>query len=266
VAKRYATCQGYTTTLMSAASGAASFAVLNNKAKQCKKATQANSPQPQDKCAPLPGKTIIETTLDNSCLASLCGKTEYSARGECVCYTAPRTAGCNNGLTPAGGDVVNNLQATPVDPNAASLRGNGITNSTGGNGNSAAAAQTRSAGGTDGRAAGLSGAGAGSPTSGLGAGSSGLSQEVAPSAISRPSTSMYSGESGGSGGFGSGSYGSGSGSGGLRAYLPGGAQDPARMAASVPASGVTSAGGKSNFEKITDRYVESRSSLSPAGR
>ncbi|MFN8943983.1 MAG: hypothetical protein ACK5WZ_05095 [Pseudobdellovibrionaceae bacterium] len=266
IAKRFNICQGYTTTLLSAVSGIASYANLSARAKQCKKATQASAPQPQDKCAPLPGKTVIETTLDNTCLASLCSKTEYSARSECVCYTAPRTPGCNNGLTPAGNDVVNSLQGMPVDPNTASLRGNGITNSTGGNGNSVAAAQTRTAAGTDGRAAGLSGDGAGSPTNGLGAGASGLSQEVAPSAISRPSTSMYSSESGGSGGFGSGSYGSGSGSGGLRAYLPGGAQDPARMAASVPASGVTSAGGKSNFEKITDRYVESRSSLNPTGR
>lgn len=265
IAKKTKTCQGYAMTMLSAASGIGSFALLNQQSAACKKETQA-SQAPQDKCAPLPGKTIIETTLDNTCLASLCGKTEYTNRAECVCYTNPRTPGCNNGLTPAGQDTVGGLQATNVDPNANRLQSPGGTTASSSEGGSGTVS-TRSSLGSGGlksvdSSSGLSGAGAGS---GLNV-SSGISKEVAPSAVSRPSTSLFGGESSGSGGYSPSYGGSGGGGGALRSYLPGGKKDPLRANASVGAEGVTSAGGKSNFEKITDRYVENRSTLSVTGR
>ena len=264
IAKKTATCQGFALTLVSAASGIGSFALLSQQAKNCKKQTQATAQAAQDKCAPLPGKTVIETRLDNSCLASLCSKTEYSSRTECICYTNPRTNGCPSNLTPAGGDTPGGLQATSVDPNLSSLQASG-TNLPGGSA-TGPVVNTRSSGsGTDGSKSTGSGTGA-APSAGLPGSGTAASTEVAPSATQRPSTAMYGSDYGGSGGSGSySSYGSGGG-GALRSYLPGGAQDPARNQASVSAAGVTSAGGKSNFEKITDRYVENRSTLSVTGR
>jgi hypothetical protein len=266
IAKKTKVCQGYAMTLVSAASGIGSFMLLNQQSAACKKQTQATQ-APQDKCAPLPGKTTIETTLDNTCLASLCGKTEYTNRAECVCYASPRTPGCNNGLTPAGGDGSGGLVAATVDPNANRLQSPGSTTTSSGNGNSSGTVNTRSSGSGGLKAAdgssGLSSAAAGA---GLKAGS-GISGEVAPSSVSGPSASLYGGESSGSGGGYSAGYGGGgSGGGALRSYLPGGSKDPLRANASVGAEGVTSAGGKSNFEKITDRYVENRSTLSGTGR
>lgn len=263
IAKKTATCQGYTMTLISAASGIGSFALLSQQAKNCKKETAATATATQDKCAPLPGKTVIETTLDSSCLASLCSKTEYSSRTECVCYTSPRTAGCPSGLSPAGADTPGGLQATAVDPNASALQATGTTLN--GTSPGAGTVNTRSAAGTDGLKGTTAGSGGAAPSAGLPGSGTAAAGEVAPSATTRPSTAMYGGESGGSGGSYS-SSGYGSGGGALRSYLPGGAQDPARTQASVSAAGVTSAGGKSNFEKITDRYVENRSTLSVTGR
>jgi hypothetical protein len=69
-------------------------------------------------------------------------------------------------------------------------------------------------------------------------------------------------DGGGGGARGSGGGGSGGGS-GYNAYMPGQRKDPSRALASQNAisSQVTSAGSKSNWEKVTERYTENKPTL-----
>ena len=107
------------------------------------------------------------------------------------------------------------------------------------------------------------GGGAGNPV-GMdgGSGAAGGSTGGAGKAVSKVNTNILSGEGGGGGG-GGGSFGGGSGSSrdALRQYLPGGKRDPAQIAAQAVSKEVTSQGGKSNWEKITDRYRDNKPSL-----
>ncbi|WP_413576278.1 hypothetical protein ACLVWU_18005 [Bdellovibrio sp. HCB290] len=71
-----------------------------------------------------------------------------------------------------------------------------------------------------------------------------------------------SGGGGGGGAWGSGGDGDGDKS-GYRSYLPGGAKDPLKMngGATNASKEVTGQGGKSNWEKVRERYQDNRSSL-----
>lgn len=180
---------------------------------------------------------------------------------ECICKANPRTPGCSNSyqkandgtasrLTSQGAELgtannagTNTLPGIESDP-FASLRDLASTNSGGGD-SSGIGAPTGGGGG-------LSGFGGG------GGGGVGEQGEAAKKGLN---TDILSGAGGGGGGGGFGSY-KGSDS-KLRQYLPGGAKDPSQGVAGQQAwkNEVTGQGGKSNWDKIKERYRDNKNTL-----
>ena len=72
---------------------------------------------------------------------------------------------------------------------------------------------------------------------------------------------ILGGEAGGSGGGGGGGWNGGDGDPALRKYLPGGERDPSSMAGKAMIKEVTSQGGKSNWEKVRERYRDNKPTL-----
>lgn len=185
---------------------------------------------------------------------------------ECLCFFSPRTPGCNNSLAKSGST------ASAVSLNS------GEEDSLQGRGPSSAARPTFNSdnlnpigdspsGGPSAKAAGVAGAG-GSGFSGSGGGLDG-------GAYGDPGspTEYNSGFTGGDGGFGGGGGGSwggwsssqNEGEGGLSSFVPGGTNDPnsahAVTGGDLPSPEVTSQGGKSNWEKVRERYSNAKGSL-----
>lgn len=178
---------------------------------------------------------------------------------ECICLANPRTAGCSNGLSGVGelnagsGQIVTG-QAVTGDATVGSL----------GKDSTSGISQAEKLGG------GSEGGGIGAPTGGgpslgsIGGGSGGGVGEKGAGAGGGLNTDILSGAGGGGGGGGYGGYKSGSDAGkGLRSYLPGGAKDPSRGLAGqgVGSKEVTGQAGKSNWEKVRDRYIDNKNSL-----
>ncbi len=190
---------------------------------------------------------------------------------ECICIKNPRTTGCANGYSNGSQDYTlssGGLAATSA--RAGNAMGAGTTNSLGGG----FATQSAYPGGPNdysGKAksggAGSAGGGGGSGggKAGIAAGSAG-GNPLAATAANKLDISGDEASAGGGGG-GRGRSGSGYGSGGsryggLNAYAPGGAKDPNRKLAgwSLPKD-ITGQSGKSNWEKVRDRYNDNRPSL-----
>jgi hypothetical protein len=180
---------------------------------------------------------------------------------ECICLANPRTAGCSNGLTGVGelsagsGQVVAG-KGIVTDATIGNLGGSDSTGMTQGELNNS----------------GAGGSGVGAPTGGGsslgsiggGSGGSGAGEKGAGSGGKGLNTDILSGAGGGGGGGGGyKGYGDSSGGKGLRSYLPGGAKDPTRGLAGQGAGSkeVTGQAGKSNWEKVRDRYIDNKSSL-----
>ncbi|MEK2645791.1 hypothetical protein [Bdellovibrio sp. BCCA] len=179
---------------------------------------------------------------------------------ECICIKNPRTAGCANTLQKSaltdssgiktGATDKNNLQAKSEGPGLSNTP-NGIdgfrnpSSSDGGGGSLPA-----------GSSAGLSG-GAGGGSGAAPGGHDGANKKSLNS-------NVLDGASGGGGGgrFGS-SFSSGSSSSQYRAYLPGGAKDPNKGVGGQEAwvKEVTGSGGKSNWEKVKNRYQDNKNTL-----
>ncbi len=192
-------------------------------------------------------------------LAEKCADTANAALPECICIANPRTAGCSSGLSSIGELNAGNPGA--VSPNSlsgAADAGNPNFDTSNGFKMAEQNANSSDSGGvgapTGGGGSGLGGSGGGfgggGPNKGDGKSGSGLN------------TNILGGFDGGGGG-GSGYGGYGSDEKGYRKYLPGGANDPARGLAgqSSASKEVTSQGGKSNFEKVKDRYIDNKNSL-----
>jgi hypothetical protein len=179
---------------------------------------------------------------------------------ECICLANPRSAGCTNGLSQVGelnagsGQIV----AGKAISGDAAVGGLG-TDSTG-------MSQADKLGGSSGDAGGIGAPTGGGPSLGsIGGGSGGAVGEKGDGKGSGLNTDILSGAGGGGGGGGYGGRGSGDSSGGkgLRNYLPGGAKDPKRGLAGqgVGSKEVTGQAGKSNWEKVRDRYIDNKNSL-----
>lgn len=183
---------------------------------------------------------------------------------ECICLKKPNTPGCENGPTIRESNSSNgNIAAMGGlgDLSASDGSGSGPDFGGGGLGESMPGVEPREpasagVGGGGGSSAGLGGGGGGGSGSGPGG--------EAGEGKSKLNTNILGGAGGGGGGgWGSGGFGSGSGD-KYRAYLPGGDKDPNRGVAGQEAAWnkeVTGHGGKSNWDKIKDRYRDNRNTL-----
>lgn len=180
---------------------------------------------------------------------------------ECICKANPRTPGCSNSyqkandgsasrltsqgaeLGTANGAGTNTLPGIESDP-LAGLRDLASTN----------------AGGSDSSGIGAP-MGGGSGLSGFGGGSGGGAGAQGEAAKKGLNTDILSGSGGGGGGGGFGGFKGSDPK--LRQYLPGGAKDPSQGMAGQQAwkNEVTGQGGKSNWEKIRERYRDNKNTL-----
>lgn len=241
IAAREKACQGYTMQLLAGAGSIGTMLALQRDAEACKKETDAEKE--------------IATGID-------CSKPENAQKTDCLCLANPRLPGCLNNLDRVGGEPVA-IQATPI-------QAEGVNGNSSGAGNldltSGAGGAPLPTGGTDASGGGLPGGGGGGMGLGGGSGGSAAARgaDGAGGARTRLSANVLGGESGGGGGgWGSGGgYGSG-GASGLRSFLPGGANDPAARAptAAGGAPQITTSAGRSNFEKVSDRYQDNRPRL-----
>lgn len=177
---------------------------------------------------------------------------------ECLCLANPRMAGCSSGLSQVGELSAGSGQAIT----GGGLVSEATVGSLGKDSTSIAQGERNSASG--------GGSGVGAPTGGgpslgsIGGGSGGGVGEKGAGGGSGLNTDILSGAGGGGGGGGFAGYRGGSGdSKGLRSYLPGGAKDPKRGLAGqgVGSKEVTGQAGKSNWEKVRDRYIDNKNSL-----
>lgn len=239
IAAREKVCAGYTTQLLTAGGSIASMLALRKQAKDCETQTAA---VPNESCD-------IE---------------ENKSKTKCICEANPRTVGCPNSL-----DKSNMISGTPqidgisaISPTTAGTGGN-----VGGDGSAQTSGAERFGSGVDGASGGLGGGGGiGAPAGGGGgSGSSGNTAAAAAAYQRRMSANVLSTDSGGGGGgWGSGSSGSNGNASGLRRYLPGGSRDPAAAAGAAAndiSNQITGAAGRSNFEKVSERYQDNRSTL-----
>ncbi len=181
-----------------------------------------------------------------------CTKPEQASTPTCLCQANPRLQGCANGLQKVG--------------DAAGAGGIGSTKASTSNADDSGPV-IPGGGGLDIERdpAAASSAGATGGGSGSGIGASGLSGNSANAAGGgKGRTGFDTNILGGSGGGGGGGWGKGFSAGSanskLGAYLPGGAKDP-NMNGNGGANEVTGQGGKSNWEKVRDRYRDNKTSL-----
>ncbi len=238
VAKKLETCQGYAKELASAGVGLLGMAKSFGQANQCDKSTSNTAPTPVD-C------TVPENKQNNM---------------TCICQDAPRTQGCNSGLDNAmaakGADSLRSASTSDYTPATSSVNP-GVD---GGSGGANLASKSDTSGG------GLPGAPAGGKAAGIdgGSGTNGGAGSGAAAKASGLNTNILGGEGGGGGGGGRSGTGYGvDGGNSLRQYLPGGIKDPTALAGqgAVVSKEVTSQGGKSNWEKVRERYRDNKPSL-----
>ena len=195
-----------------------------------------------------------------------CADPKNAALPECICMANPRTPGCSNGYTKPG----ENSSASLIAGNKATGGGSTIGNkgpgpsTLGGGGDEDK--NLAFTGNSDSDGAGAFGSGSGG--GGLGGGGlAGTGKGAGEGAEEKKGLNAnILGAAGGGGGGGGGSWSGVRGSGAAsayRAYLPGGAKDPARGLAGQQSwtREVTGQGGKSNWEKVRDRYRDNKNSL-----
>jgi hypothetical protein len=192
-----------------------------------------------------------------------CSLSTNASNPTCICNASPNAPGCP-GATSYGSAYGSPNYGTGGD--TATQTSFPTSDSMGG---------TDSSGVTRGAAAAPTTAADGSSTSAMGGGGALTGDGMSPAvAVQNAATAdkkktlnpnVLSGyDEGGGGGargssFSAGGYGAGSGYG---AYMPGAAKDPSRsLASQTVSSQVTSAGAKSNWEKINERYLENKSTL-----
>jgi hypothetical protein len=186
-------------------------------------------------------------------VADKCILPENASLPECICKLNPRTVGCASAFAQSesgvGGQVSGGLtdkaNVNPTDKSTGALNtGNGMQHG------ELASDGSGSPGAPGGGSAGLgsSNVGQGGGAGGGEGGGKGLN------------TNILGGTAGG-GGSGAGGWNGGGDK--LRQYLPGGAKDPSRSVAGQQAwtKEVTGEGGKSNWEKVKDRYRDNKNTL-----
>jgi hypothetical protein len=244
IADKKFTCDGYAKELAASGLGMLSMAKSFGQANNCNKDT-----------------TNAATGNSNPAAVDCTLPANKKNNMTCICQDSPRMQGCST-----------NLDSTAVAKNADSFKAastsdyvptkaNGNAGVDGGGGETSLA--SKSDGGsslpgapTGGGAAGIEGG------RGTGSGPTGSQTGAKGSSLN---TNILGGEGGGGGGGGSwggsGSEGYGNGR-GLRQFLPGGSKDPRALAGQgVVSKEVTSQGGKSNWEKVRERYRDNKPSL-----
>jgi len=243
VAKKLETCIGYAKQLATSVLGAAGMVKSMAGADKCEE-DSSNAP------TALAGDTPVDCTIPANKANNM----------TCICQDAPRTPGCDSLLDSStvakNLDNVRAASTTDYVPNTPS----GGKIDLGGDGGGLDLA-SKAGGGSGSSSPGAPGGGRGAGIDGGGGGGSGPagSPAVQKSALN---TNILGGEGGGGGG--GGSWGSGGGDDGLRQYLPGGAKDPAAQGLAGQgsgATGVTGPAGKSNWEKVRERYRDNKRSL-----
>ncbi|WII72698.1 hypothetical protein QJS83_02290 [Bdellovibrio sp. 22V] len=179
---------------------------------------------------------------------------------ECICKANPRTPGCSNSYQKPGESSLAQVGTGVTDKaNVNPTRGPSDIDTSSGNGlgdmgrNESSAGDGGLPGAPTGGGAGLSGSGGG--------GSGGVAGKDEASTKKGLNTDILSGAGGGGGG-GFGSFGGGGSN--YRAYLPGGAKDPSKGVAGQQQAWkneVTGQGGKSNWDKVKERYRDNRNTL-----
>lgn len=243
----------YTQLAISAASGIASLAKSIMQGNKCKKDTEG---------APDQQKIALPSLPATPPSAEKCADPAYGSLPECLCLKNPRTPGCSNAYQKPGESNARQLSADPGSRFKTNDRG--IAGLPGGGG--IPGIDPRNANGVDGGGSAVSGS-SGGGGAGLGGGGGGSGGGGAPGAgedgagggidLSKYDTGFTGGGGGG------GRWGGGSGSSKYRAYLPGGAKDPRKNLAGQQAwtKEVTGQGGKSNWEKVKDRYRDNKGTL-----
>lgn len=242
VAQKNSTCSSYTAQLASALTGTIGVVKSMSDANKCEAATTTT---------PTPTATPLDCTL--------------AANAEnltCICQNSPRTAGCASGLdTTASALQADSLRAAST-AGAIAATGSTMTSLGTDGATDLGAATTTSSTGSGADTSSAPGSPIDSSDSvGNGTDSGTKAQQKAAGL----NTNIYGGETGGGGGGGGYGYGGGSDDrDSLRQYLPGGIKDPTKaMAAQAQATKkeVTSESGKSNWEKVRDRYHDQKNTL-----
>lgn len=243
-AKNKACTYTYTGMLLNAGFGMLSLMQQLKQARQCDKQTDGTGTESK-----------VQT------LEEKCKDPKNADQPDCICLANPRTVGCANGLqkpgeysangftggagldgSRAGGDRTLANTGGPDIPNLDNIKNNNSDSGGGG-------VPAPSGGGSPlGGGGGLNGGG-GATAAGAGE-KKGLSADIL-------------GSGGGGGGGNWGGYGSASTNEKYRPFLPGGEKDPNKGLAGQQqwTKEVTGQGGRSNWEKIKQRYIDNRNTL-----
>ncbi|WP_415061688.1 hypothetical protein [Bdellovibrio sp.] len=179
---------------------------------------------------------------------------------ECICQANPRTPGCSNSYQKVGENSASSIGTGLTDKsNLGASRDLSSINLGGSEMGQGSRSENSDSGGMAGAPVGSGSAGLGGGGN-LGSGSGGNRGEAAKKGLD---ANILGGAGGGGGG--GGSWGSGGSSAGsqYRSYLPGGDKDPNKGLAGQQAwkNEVTGQGGKSNWDKIRERYRDNKNTL-----
>ncbi|MGZ3773559.1 MAG: hypothetical protein ACXVCY_00905 [Pseudobdellovibrionaceae bacterium] len=249
VAGKQEICTGkYAQLLTSAVSGIGSLVNSMMQGKKC-----------QNQTAGTPASVAVAPLT-----ADQCADPKNANMPDCICQKNPRTPGCANTFQKPGANGLNNQVTaasspsgmSPVDRSLAGLQTNsGLPPINAGNVNDPG-------GGAAGPPVGGGGAGLGGGGGGAGGGPGSGNGESGKNGIDLEKYSSGLAGGGGGGRYNGSSSGSNS-SDKYRSYLPGGAKDPNRGIAGQQAwtKEVTGQGGKSNWEKVKERYNDNKNTL-----
>lgn len=205
-----------------------------------------------------------DVTTNALCIAGVdCSNTANASNPACICNSQPNAPGCPGATSYGSSYTAPNFGATTTPATDSTTSSVTTTNSGLDAVTRNAAALPTAADGSTPASAGGGGGGGGGAVEG-----SGMSAAEKKSATADKKNALnpniLSGYDGGGGGGGGARGGSGSGS-AYGAYMPGAAKDPSRSVAGAQQAAanaqVTSAGSKSNWEKVTERYSENKSTL-----
>lgn len=236
----------YANLLASAVSGIAGLMNAMKQGKECEEQTEGDPTAP--------GTDPLKEKCSDPANANL---------PECICLKNPRTPGCSNSYEKPGElNTGGNIGTGATDRTNVSATGGGPDLGMGGGATPEFPGRnpTSDSGGSSAPAGGGAG---GSLGGGSGGGSGGMDGEKSEAAKKGLDTNILGGAGGGGGGGGWGAGGGGSSDSKYRSYLPGGKNDPSKGMAGSQAwtKEVTGQGGKSNWDKIKERYRDNKSTL-----
>lgn len=236
VADKKQECAGYVVNLGAAAMGLASAIQQGQKANECEKETKG------DKTAALTAKSLAEK----------CSIATNKDLPECICKASPRSPGCELATNPSTNGV-GGFGQLPGNGGGAG----GTKSSLGDTGSNIPGYGSTDSSDSAGGAAPPMGGGGGA--SALGGGGTGSNDGRGQAEVEKKfNTDIY----GGGGGGGGGAFGSRGGGPAAQNFNPA-LRDKIMAERDIASlrSQVSSQGGKSNFEKVKDRYIQEKTSL-----